>query len=504
MLDKDDIKDILAECYNDTAKAAKVLLPERFWRPFDDQLHGQIFDLLDNSDNRLKAIAAPRGTGKTSIINLLLPLKEILFQETHYIVPVSATTDLAMQQSENLKVELMTNELIKALYGPLASENFSKKQWVVDVDGYDICIMPRGAGQQIRGLLYKNHRPGIILVDDLEDPNKVDSEEQREKKKRWFYADLMNCVDRGLGSDWQIIVLGTILHQDSLLEGLLNNPDWDSVRLTLCDDHLNSLAPNFIPTEEVHKIYNAFKQEGQVDVFYREYKNDPVPKGEDSVFPQSLFKDYDPTQVNFVGPEFETMVIVDPAKSTNPKSAHSAVVGVTVNMRTNAIYVRDIQDGKMHPHELYTAALDMVQQLRASVVAIEVTGLHEFATYPLKNEMNRRGIMVEFIELHARGGVEERGKVQRVRSLSPLYRQGLIFHNPQACAVLEQQLMGFPRSKRWDVMDAFGYVSELLEIGERYMLHNLAQEETKDRVELEYADLDEQDYFDPLLNFRMV
>src|SRR5690606_28977398 len=98
----------------------------------------------------------------------------------------------------------------------VSTKAFSKEQWVVNIAGKEICIMPRGAGQQIRGLLFKNHRPDRILVDDLEDPEKVDSAEGRAKTKEWFFADLMNCVDRG-SKNWRIYVVGTILHEQSLL-----------------------------------------------------------------------------------------------------------------------------------------------------------------------------------------------------------------------------------------------------------------------------------------------
>jgi len=501
MSDPNNIRDILAACYQDSQTMAKVFLPERFWRPFDPQVHGQMFDLIDNSDNPLKAIAAPRGMGKTSIINLLLPMKAILFQESRYIVPVSATTDLAMQQAENLKQELIINPLVEKLYGPLASQNFSKRQWVVNIGDQDICVMPRGAGQQIRGLLYRNYRPGLILVDDLEDPEAMDSEEQRAKKKEWFYADLLNCVDRGKGSQWQIIVLGTILHQDSLLEGLLDNPSWDSIRLELCDDNLNSLAPNFMSTKDVRTLYQQFKEAGKEDTFYREYRNNPVPISSDATFPSALFKNYDPVKENLdANPQIETMVIVDPAKTTNLKSAESAIVAISIDMQTNAIYIRDIVARKMHPHELYAEICEMIVRNRAFVLGVEVTSLHEFIVHPLKNELLRNGLNVEFIDLHARGGDNERGKIQRIKQLSHYYRGGLIFHNPAVCPVLEGQLMSFPRSKRWDVMDAVGYFPEMLERGERYMLPALTAGESRESVEKEYEELDKDGYYSEALD----
>jgi len=495
----------MAQCMRDTELAGKVFFPERFWRPFDKLMHGRIFDLIDNSDNPQKAIAAPRGLGKTSIVNMLLPIKAIMFAQSRYIVPVSCTSDLAMQQAENLKAELINNPLIQKIYGSLASENFSKRQWVVQVGSKDICVMPRGAGQQIRGLLYRDHRPGLILVDDLEDPENMDNEEQRRKKKKWFYADLLNAVDRGLGGKWEIIVLGTILHQDSLLQDLLNNDDWDSVRLELCDDDLNSYCPNFMPTPEVHKLYKKYKNAEELDVFYREFKNNPVPVGEDATFPQSLFRDYDPGEVRLSNnPNVENMVLVDPAKTANPKSAHSAIVGIAVDLRKNTMYFRDIVDAKLHYNELIDEIVDMVVRIQARVLGIEVTSLHEFITYPIKNELLRRGIHVEVVELHARGGSDEKGKTKRIKSLAPFYRQGQILHNPSCCKVLEQQLMSFPFAKRWDVMDAAGYLPEMLEIGERYMYHNTEEEDSFETVEAEYMELDEDESLEVLEHFRVV
>lgn len=513
MSDNLDIKEILSKAYRDKRFAAKFFFPERFYRPFDP-IHQEIFDLIHNDDSQLKAIAAPRGVGKTSIINLLLPSLAILFQETNYIVNVSATHSLATQQAENLKYELTTNPVIREIYGDVKTDSFSKEQWIVrvggppEVGGQEICIMPRGAGQQIRGLLFRNHRPGLIVVDDLEDPEHMDSEDQRRKKKEWFFADLMNSIDRGR-KDWRIIVLGTVLHQDSLLVNLLENSRWTSKSLEICDDQLRSNAPNFISDEDVRELYESMKASGELDVFYREYRNLPFASGADAAFPQSVFQYYQESELNLdANPDVETMVIVDPAKTAKMESADSAVVGVGANMRNNSIYVRDVVAGKFHADEIIRETVDMVVRLNARVLGVEVTSLHEFITYPIKNELARRGVHVEFIELHARGGAQEKGKVMRVRSLIPFYRKGMVFHNPRVSAPLEAQLLSFPRPKRWDIMDALGYVVEMLERGQRYMTDIPGEREFEDSmdpriIEAEYDDLMDG-YESPITDFRVI
>jgi len=104
------------------------------------------------------------------------------------------------------------------------------------------------------------------------------------------------------------------------------------------------------------------------------------------------------------------------------------------------------------------------------VFGVEVTSLNEFIVQPIKNEMMKRGQMMELIELKARGqaGRAGKGKEDRIAALVPYYRQGYIFHNEACCGGLEAQLLSFPRSKLWDIMDATAYVVEMLELGNRY------------------------------------
>ena len=51
---------------------------------------------------------------------------------------------------------------------------------------------------------------------------------------------------------------------------------------------------------------------------------------------------------------------------------------------------------------------------------------------------------------------------------------------------LEQQLLMFPRSALWDLMDAEAYIIEMLELGERYF----SPKEDPDDIESEFSELD--------------
>jgi len=492
------LQDLLVECCKSTKVLAKTLLPERFSAPFSTYLHDPIFDLIDSDAPRI-AIAAPRGSGKTSI-SIAKAMQSILFRQRRFVTWVSTSHDVATMQTENLKREMITCPEVKKIFGSVKTrgaseldESFSKKSWV----GYDnTLVLPRGCGQQVRGILFGSSRPDLIIVDDLEHPEEIKTDELRLAKKTWFWADLMKCTSR-FDKNWKIIYIDTLKHEDSLLQDLLDSKDWESVRLEICDDNLEPMAPEIMSREEILAAYESHEDLGMLDVFYREFRNLPIATANAS-FQQKYFKYYDENEI--AQKKLENVVIVDPAKTVNMNSADSAVVGIGIDTSGNSLYVRDVDAGKKHPDELYDAAISMCIRLNARVLAVEVTSLNEFITQPFKNELARRGLhYIEFIELKARGGSNAQSKEQRVRALVPYYRQGLIYHKREACHGLESQLMAFPRAKRWDIMDATAYIIELLDVGERYF------ESPPDADEYDFDDdpvLNDLENLEPVENWR--
>ena len=455
-------KRLLTESSKSTKVFATTFLPSRFDRPFA-AVTDQIFEAIDNPDIQKVVIAAPRGWGKTTIDTVAYPARNICFGLKHFIVPVSNTADKALMDAGNLKMALTTNDvqagdIIPTVFGDLKGENWAMKQF----EAGKTYVLPRGAGQQIRGINYNGHRPDLIVVDDLEDAEAVMSEDRRAKLKQWFFADLMNSVDRAR-DDWKIVVIGTILHEDALLANLLKDETWCRIRLSLCDDDLKSNWPEFMSDEKVVELFESYRAQGQADTFAREYQNKPI-SNIDAVFKSDYFRYYEPSDI-LDNHQIYFVTIVDPAKTTKLHSADSAVVTVGLDLTNHKIYFHDCSAGKFHPDELFDKMFEHVTTHDSRILAVEVTSLNEFITQPIKNEMSKRGIFPQFIELKARDKKEN-----RVAQLAPFYRQGYIYHNKQVSAKLELQLMTFPRSELWDVMDAFAYTIELMELDERYFM----------------------------------
>ncbi len=498
-----ELKHILYQCAVSTRMTALTFFPDRFHMPFAENVHGKIFDLIDGPAQKV-AIAAPRGWGKTSIVALALMARWILFRHTGFICYINKSHDAASLQTENLRRELVTNRYIKAFFGSFRhrdvdnkefDEVFSKKAWVA----FDTLVWPRGAGQQVRGVLFKNDRPGLIVIDDLEDPEQIVNDDYRKKQYEWLYADVVKSVPRigELAKNWKIVYIDTLKHEDSVLQKLLDSPEWESVRLEACDDDFNSSAPEFMSNEDVMKEWDQHVAAGQTDVFFRELRNLPIST-KDSTFRTEYFHYYNlpPDRGAKEGDlakfdsevqqdnNIETVVILDPAKTVKIHSAESAIVGIGIDLNSAKIYIRDVISEKMYPDEIYNALFGMAQMLGAKVIGVEETSLNEFIKQPIKNEMFRRGSFFELIWLKTRGGMK---KELRVKELVPYYRGGYIYHNASCTGIkkLEQQLLMFPRSKLWDLMDAEAYIIEMLELGERYF----SPKEDINDLEAEYKEL---------------
>lgn len=185
------------------------------------------------------AIACPRGHGKSTAMVLGTPLMVAMewrgmphFLDhltgqpaAPYIVIVSDTIDQAKARVMDIRDELESNELLIATYGTQAPTRKDRRKWTethLELPG-GVIIRAMGAGSKVRGLVRNGRRPSLILVDDLENDQAVETEGQRSKLRRWFTRAL---IPTGVAGRLATVVVGTILHADSLLSRLLSSDDF--------------------------------------------------------------------------------------------------------------------------------------------------------------------------------------------------------------------------------------------------------------------------------------
>ena len=457
---KEALDSTLSDCYSSTSMFAQTFLPERFTTPFSPKIHGEMFKIFDDSSSRYNLIMAPRGTGKTTCLKAFI-MKQILFREVKYIIYISESYTHSIAQCEDIKQELVNNEEIAKLFGPQKTEEFSKDRWVTSGG---VCIFPRGAGQQIRGTNYLGHRPDLILFADLEG-EEVESEDQRRKTKKWFFANPLKCIHKP--GDWRFVAIGTFRHQDSILADLDSDPVWTSKRLSICSDDYKSNWPEFMSDEDIKVEMQNHRRHHMLDEFCREYMSSPVSK-ESSLFKDEHFISYSEKTGNFIDEKHNIIyaVVMDPAKSVSARADYTSILVFGMDLKNNKIYFRKLINERIMPEEAIDKALDLCSEFGASIFGYEVTTLEAWINKPVRDRIIERGLPVEPVELKASGKKEER----IAAALLPHYRRGLIHHyeDDPEMGTLEAQLLSFPHSKYDDAMDCAAHAILMMEKGNMY------------------------------------
>jgi len=441
--------------------------PETFTMKFSP-IHKKVLEVLEDEEHCKKLIIAPRGIGKTSLVCAWIE-RMILYRECKVVLYISHSEQLAVMQTENIKFNL-TSPTVRAVFGDVTvsdndndiDQTFSKKSWVAF--GSTI-VIPRGCLQQVRGIRWRQWRPDVIVFDDLEDKQEVQSETNREGIRRWFYSDPL-YADSLVGNEEQptrFVYIDTLKHPDAL-PLYLEKGGWHTTYLSICDENLHSLAPEFITDEELAEERAAAAATGTLEEWYLERLNSTNVE-ETKRFRREYFKYYTDEDINNCH-DLECAILVDPARVIKNTTDYTAIVGVGVSAKNRRIYVMDIVSDRMYPDQMYDEIFSMARRLGASVIGVEDAGLGSFVTYPLENEMRRRGINCQLVVLHT--GL--RKKEDRIGALLPFYRMGIVYHNPSICQQLEQQLLSFPRGRYDDIADAFAYLPKILHEGERFFI----------------------------------
>lgn len=475
---EEEVKELLAKCYADRRTLARLLFPETYSKPFS-KYHDQIFEALDAGERRI-VVSAGRSVGKTSIARLV-GMHSILFRDARFICYLGLSATFSEMQTENMKMELQASRDVRILFGDIGSNyynpdisdsmQFSKKAWIAN--GYTM-VLPRGSGQQIRGLNWFRYRPDLIISDDLEDKETIDNPDIRKARKEWFYSDVMlsEAIDGGA----QFLYIDTVKHYDALILDLLDSPEWCKIVIPMCDKTYHTLIPDFKSQEKLDRELNEARRTHTMDSFYRENMCEPLA-GESRAFKPEYFQYYDEGDEEFAKQLHQciTVVIVDPAKTVKPDSAQSGYAVWSVNMKTNRMYLRFSTGEFLHADEAIDRGFDLAEEYAADAIGWETTSLNEFIQHPVMNEMARRGLNFEIIWLNPRRDKREdvsgdiAGKAARVGALISYYQRGLVFHNKTNCAQIETQLLSFPKPKRWDVMDAACYIIQLMQEASLFM-----------------------------------
>ncbi|MEF2968347.1 phage terminase large subunit [Paenibacillus sp. M1] len=429
-----------------------------------------------------RGTAAPRGHAKSTNFTFKDTLHAVVYEYKHYPIILSDSSDQAEGFLTDIKTELEDNTAIIEDFGSLKG-----KVWKGSVllTSTDIKVEAIGSGKKIRGRRHRNWRPDLLVLDDIENDENVNTPEQRKKLENWFYKAVSKAGD----TYTDIVYIGTILHYDSLLSKVLKNPSykcvtyrgvigfsteeslWDAWALLYCDldnpareedalaffeeNREAMLAGTEVLWEEKLSYYDLMViklSEGDAS-FNSEIQNDPIDP-DSCTFNEEWFDFYDddPT-IDFSDPRYIIVAANDPSLGKNKKSDTSSIIAIAKDTKTGYMYVAEASIEKRHPDVIIDDAIEMSKRNKRDLkkpfykFGVETVQFQHYFKDVLVKKSAEAGEYLPIEEI-----TSTQNKFMRIESLQPLIKNRYLKFSRKHKTLL-QQLKEFPMGRNDDGPD---------------------------------------------------
>lgn len=410
-----------------------------------------IIAFTENDNIKNLFIVAFRGSGKSTIITTSYPLWAVLGkQQKKFVIIFAQTRAQAKQYMSNLRSELEGNTLLKNDLGPFREDSDEWGSYSLVFSQLNARIMVASSEQGIRGMRDRQHRPDLIICDDVEDMLSVKTREGRDKTYNWLCGEVIPIGDK----DTKLIVVGNLLHEDSLMMRLKKDveekkPNSIFKLYPLVNENGQIAWPGKYPTQEAieterNKISNDI-------AWQREYLLRIVSDAGRVVHPEWIQYYNHGEEIPF---KFQNLigyfVGVDLAISQNETADCTAIVVLEA-------YRKD-QECKAYVHRYPVNKRltfpEQIQQIKTIAcklnkeattrIFIENVGYQEALIQQLKHD----GLHVEGVPVHG-------DKHGRLMMTTAAIQSGKILFPQKGAEELIMQLTGFGVEKHDDLVDAF-------------------------------------------------
>lgn len=428
--------------------------------------HKKIYsDLEDNSIDRL-GIVAPRGHSKSTVVSVIYPMWRILFKPKEEDLLILLISE-SLTQSANfvgiIKTNFVENPRILHYFGSLEGPKWTEDE-IVTSNGAK--LIARGTGQRIRGTLTGRQsitRPNVIILDDFESETNSATPEAIDKNKKW----LTKAVEPSLADDGRLIAIGTIVSERAYLKDIEKDESWTThFYQAIMND--KPLWPERFPMKRLMKIKKSYEDRGEGDAFWQEYMNMPINQ-ETQAFKKESFQ-YWTGEFKLFDGNLPALALLTPDDKNDVKTWTPINVCIGVDLAISEGHKADftvIQPLGMDIKErrfvlpysrLKTKDIDVIvdemlfvcRTYGASLINIETVQFQEAVAEQFRKRMDEQkdGFYVTIRKTKPRAG-----KDSRIRSLQPLFRAGMLYHQAHMTE-LEAEFLAWPRAAHDDIPDA--------------------------------------------------
>ena len=414
--------------------------------------HKEILDLISNKDNRRVGVIAPRGHAKSTTVDMTYPLWAGCFEQEEFVVIISDTYTQAAEFINALKDEFENNPKIKWLFGNMKGDDWQDGEFVLS---NGIKYAAKGSGMKIRGIRHRHTRPTLMIFDDIENDENIKSAEQRQKLYHWFTKAAIPALARG----GRAVVIGTILHFDSLVNKVMKRQDifksWQTrvfYAITTEEDGTErALWPEHRSLEKLRAMRDDPSDQDFIGsiTFAQEYQHKPFSE-EDAIIQPDWIKECEPSQVPDKHARLARVLTIDPAASERQTADFTAMIVADLYTDGN-VYIRAIRNQRTSP----SVTADTIRELD-EIYKPQVIGIEKGALGLVFRDL-LEGLPVIGLE-------PDKDKVRRLLAVSRFFEAGRVYtvKNIQNGQAFREQLIEFPKGTHDDMVDAAAYAVRLL------------------------------------------
>lgn len=400
------IKAARERCQDDFWYWCRLCLGDLFTLP-SPEFHHEIADSILEGMKRERgrkgyAIHAPREFAKSTLIAMLI-LWLILTGRKQYAIIFSASEDNAMNLMSMMKYQLEHNMVIAMVFGPQASDVWRADFIQLKNGGL---IRSLGIGSRFRGANFMGKRPDICALDDVETDKSVLSKEQTD----WLLKTMIYKVIRYLSGNIDVIMVGTILHFDSVLAQLLDPgkyKDWTKMTFKALTNG-ESIWPEKRTTQELEE-----DRRNAPLAFASEMQGEPIGDGV-TPFREEYLRYYR----NLNGIRFQGIVqAVDLATGNGGDNFVHVTVGLD---HENRYFLLDLKKGnqiKIHEQAqmIIFASSDHYNGMGPDCVCVESIAYQDVMRQYVSDQM----VVPTYKVTH-----QGRSKISRIMGMEPIFATG--------------------------------------------------------------------------------
>ncbi len=415
------------------------------------EFHKDIFRLTEDASNKLACIIAFRGSGKSTIVTFSYTLWAILgVQQKKFVLIICQTQAQAKQAMMNIRNELENNKYLKSDLGPF-QEDSGNGEWAASslvFQNTGARIMIASLEQSIRGVRHHEHRPDLIILDDVEDVNSTKTYENRQKNFEWFTREIVPLGDMGT----RVIIVGNLLHEDSLVMRLRVKIEAKQLSgafrlFPLLDEEGKCLWSGKFDTEE--KIEDLHQSTASEIAWQQEYLLRLV-NDETRVIHSDWLKYYDQPPNTIHGDDPVIYTAIDVAISLKTTADYTAMVSAKI-----------IRCGKNI--KIYILPNPVNERMSFPAMQLRIQTLHQAHGNTQSNrifveDVQGQNFLIQELQrqlLPVYGVIPQGDKRERLALASKFIFNGNVLFPKHGAEELVRQLVGFGLERHDDLADAF-------------------------------------------------